>query len=203
MPGKGDWWNVGGLNNKVVTEADLSDALQTKVNNISGGTGNSEVILDTTFGSDLISHSFNFSRSITLDGSDVSKIVIIFHPIKLSAFDILDITFNGEGFSGSTRGLSSDGASVTAVNQGFISDGIGFEVTSGAIKLELVGDIRTSSGNTGFFARWSDQDHYSTGNINMGSEAINPLVSVQIRTRNGVATLNSASRVVAYAINKD
>jgi len=37
MPGRGRFWEVGALNDEIVEEADLTQALQTKVNAVGGG----------------------------------------------------------------------------------------------------------------------------------------------------------------------
>ncbi len=41
MPGRGQYWKIGGINDKHIVEADLDQALQAKVNAIGGGTGQS------------------------------------------------------------------------------------------------------------------------------------------------------------------
>ncbi len=204
MPSKGAWWQVGGLNNKVIEEADLTDALQTKVNNIGGGTGNAEILLDTTFGDNLTTHSFNLSRSVALDGTDVGELIIIFSELALSGSDIIDIGYNGSIITnGDTVGYSSNGGTVSAVNSQGCSDGINFNTVSGAIKISIPGGLGQGGGNAGIFARWGDTSHYSAGSFNPATSDIFPLVSIQIGTRGGVQTLNSVSRVVVYAVNKD
>ncbi len=207
MPGRGAVWRIGGLKDKHVLEEDLSQALQTKVNTGGGGgSGNVETVLDTTFGSDAVSHSFNLSRSVAMDGTDVGELIIIFSELTLSAEDIIDIQFNGESFNtGGTRGgITSDGFQVDAFSLNFITDGIDMPTdSSGSIIIEIPGDLHANGNDTGAFGRWSDKDHWSEANITLGSSAYNPMVSIQIRTRGLTETLNSASRVVVYAVNKD
>ncbi|MEE9409702.1 MAG: hypothetical protein V3V41_02115 [Candidatus Heimdallarchaeota archaeon] len=204
MPGRGAVWRIGGLKDKHVLEEDLDDALQSKVNSGGGGAGNSEVVLDTTFGSNATSHSFNFSRTVDMDGTDVGELVVIFSNLILSIPDIIDIQFNGESFTGSNvEGISSNGTTVTAVNTSNLSDDISFDQEGGSIIIELPGDLESQGNDTGVFGRWFDSDHYSEGAIDLQTATFASISSVQIRTRGGVQTLNSGSRVVVYAVNKD
>ncbi len=201
------YWEAGQLNDKHITEADLSQALQTKVNGGGGGgSGNIETILDTTVVSNSISHSFNFDRNIDMDGSDIGLIKVIISNIVLSADEVVKVSFNGQGSGGLiTKGLTSDGTTVTFFNDisGAISDGETFaDNGSGSIIIEIPGDIFDSGTNMGGFGRWADQAHYSSGQVDFQTSAFDPLVSVQVFTTTS-ATINTGTKVTAYAYNKD
>ncbi len=206
MPGRGRFWGRGDLNDEIVEEADLTQELQTKVNAVGGGgSGNLEKILDVTVASDLILHTFNFDRSIAMDGTDVGKVEVVISNIQLSASDIVDIQFNGEGFGGPTvRGVTSNGTTVTVLSSSAISDDVAVVSGDGlTIIIELPGFLTSGGGTTGVFGKWSDRNHFSSGAIDLQTNTYNPLVSFQIRTRNGIVTINTGTKIVAYAYNKD
>jgi len=210
MPGRGNPWQKGGhvddtiLSEDIapgsIQESDLDSSLQTKVN--SGG-GNVEVILDAVAPSSLISHTFNFTRSPDLDGTDVGLIKIIISNITLSLTDVIDIGFNGDTTGMQSLGVSSNGTTVTAVQDNPVTDGVSMQVTGGTIIIEIPGDINQTSNVTGNFAKFSDNGHYSNVVFDFGSNAFDPLVSITIKTRGGIKTINAPTRIVAYAYNKD
>ncbi|MEE9409701.1 MAG: hypothetical protein V3V41_02110 [Candidatus Heimdallarchaeota archaeon] len=204
MPRRGHWL-PGQLNDKHILEEDLSQALQDKVNaGGGGGTGNREVILDTTAPSNLISHTFNFSRSVAMDGSDIGMLEIIISELDLSVSDVIEIGFNGAIGGMTIVGFSSDGTTVSAVSDTFITDGVSFASNaSGSIIIEIPGHYFGGGEATGATARFADNNHYSGINFRISTSGFDPLTSITIRTRGATATINTPTRIVAYAINKD
>jgi len=76
MPGRGTPWRIGGHVDEKIELADLVPSLQSQ---ITGGGGGALVkIADFTVVTPAISVSTNFSETITLDGTNVSKVVLIY-----------------------------------------------------------------------------------------------------------------------------
>ncbi len=215
MPGRGTPWRgvgrgtqdrigTGEILDSSISEVDLDSALQAKVNAV-GGSGNVEKILDASVSSNLILQTFNFDRSVAMDGTDVGLVQVIISNIVLSASDIIEVQFNGESFSGTnTIGISGNGTNVTSVNETTITDGITTGTSDGlSIIIEVPGHLSNNGNQTGIFGRWADKNHFSSGSVDLQTNAFGSLVSIQIRTRGGSNTINTGTKVVAYAINKD
>jgi len=170
-----------------------------------GGSGKTEILLDAVVSNSAILQSFILSRPVAMDGSDVVKLVAVISDIRLSASDIVDVQFNGGSFSGTnTKGVTSDGTTVTAFNEQFgISNGQAITTLNGqSIEIELVGQMANAGGQTGNWAKFSSTIHYSHGRVDMQTGGFDPITSIQIRTRNGIVTLDAGTRIVVYAINK-
>ncbi len=202
MPGRGRFWNVGSLNDEIVEEADLTQALQTKVNAGGGGSGNWEVIADFTVASDLNSHTIPFSRTVATDGSDVSKVVVIID-FRMSAPDPIEYLFNG--LAGTTptigiellglaqisetgSGITTDKAMVTGSHVEIIAQGLTTASDLHGIITET-GDVNTLGGT---YAAWRSNTDFSAG-----------LSSIQIRTGGGADTINIGTKVTVYAVTKN
>lgn len=203
MPGRGTPWRVGGHRDETIELEDLTQALQAQITG-GGGGGNVEVILDATVPSNLVSHTLAFTRSPALDGTDVGLIKIIISEITLSVADVVNIGFNGDVTGMTSKGVSSNGTTVTAVQEIPITDGVTMSTgNGGSIIIEIPGDLFSAGGSTGCFAKFSDTSHYSNVAFNLQSSAFNPLVSITIKSKGGIATVNTPTRIVAYAFNKD
>jgi len=206
MPGRGRYWKIGGINDEHIIETDLDQALQTKVNTGGGGGGNTEVLLDSVVPSSLTSHSFALSRSVAMDGSDVAKLIVLIQNLQVSGTDNIAIQFNSAGASGDTRGIHSDGTTVTAFTDGSDINSISdFSNTStGYVELEIEGDTDLGTGEG--FIRSSTQGagrSFGSGSVTLTTNAFDPITSVQILTKGASVTINNPTRVIVLAINKD
>jgi len=75
MPGRGRFWSVGSLNDEIVEEADLTQALQTKVNAGGGGSGAWEKVTEVELVSDGPVIDMPISPSIVMDTVAQVKII--------------------------------------------------------------------------------------------------------------------------------
>jgi len=103
MPGRGRFWSLGSLNDEIVEEADLTQALQTKVNAVGGGgSGNWEKVGEVLVsGIPVNAVSVPLSRTVQLDGTDVSMLVAVIH-LKNNATVSIGYRYNniaGGGYS--------------------------------------------------------------------------------------------------------
>lgn len=173
-----------------------------------GQGGNMEVVLDTVVGSSAISHSFNLLRSVVMDGSDVSELLVEIQNLKVSASDSIDIDFNNISASSASKGMTSDGITVAAVSANgalgrMATDGI---ATTSAVgwfcKVEIPGDLPNGGNDTGAFCKVADKNHTSYVNLDMGSASFGTITSFQIFSNGGIVTIDAGTRIVIYAVTK-
>jgi len=204
MPGRGRFWEVGALNDEIVEEADLTQALQTKVNAVGGGgSGNWEKVGDVTVsGGPVASQNVTLSRSVALDGTDVSMLVAVISTV-LSAGDGIAYTYNnitagGYTTSGNDLGTASYTNFLESGDKIFTDQGYNNGVFS---ILELVGFAGAGGNNAhGFIKEAGD----SFGQATIGHFTVNTnvtaITSFQLKTDSGVARIADGTHIVIYAV---
>ncbi len=77
MPGRGRFWGVGDLNDEIVEEADLTQAVQTKLNAVGGGGGDQhlEKLADVTSSGSAVEFTGSFTAVNIADYSHFEAIV--------------------------------------------------------------------------------------------------------------------------------
>ena len=168
-----------------------------------GGGGNWEKIADFSVSSDSNTQNIPFSRTVALDGSDVSKVVVIID-FKMSAGDPILYDFNATGGSYTTKGIAiisisgisetgtgiftdkamNTGAHVEIIAQGKLNDA--GSLLFGTIR--ETGDVVTLGGT---LADWKSSASFAGG-----------LSSIQLKT-GGTDLIEIGTRVTAYAVTKN
>ncbi len=207
MPGRGRFWGRGDLNDEIVEEADLTQELQTKVNAVGGGggSGNWEKVGDVTVsGGPVSSVNVNLSRTVALDGTDISMLVAIVDA-QFTEGTSIGYRYNNISTGGySCNGLDLGGLSYTSftetgneifTDKAYISSGV-------FAKLELEGKSRAGVG-FGFVKEAGD----GTSNSTIGHFAINTdftnVTSFQVVVIGGFSNIQNGSHITVYAVTLD
>jgi len=92
MPGRGNYWQVGGLPDETVKEVDLTQAVQTKLNSGGGGSGVFELIKTVTLGDNADPAVITPDTPITF--ADYSEIELVVSGKLVTADGQIEITIN-------------------------------------------------------------------------------------------------------------
>jgi len=203
MPSRGNYWQKGGLPDETVKEEDLSQALQAKVNAVGGGSGNWEKVGEATVTSTVASVNVNFSRTVSLDGTDISKLVVVIHEQLLTPsgckyrFNNLSGSTDWATWGNHMGSATYSGISEASENAIFLDIGSSSEMftiieADGHVgeSNNLLGHIKTSSevqsqGAIGFFA----------SNTNISS-----LTSFQMEDEGAGTNIGTGTSITVYAV---
>lgn len=205
MPGRGQYWKKGGLVDETVKEEDLSQALQTKVNAVGGGgSGNWELVGDVTVsGGPIGEQNVNLSRTVNLDGTDVSMVVAVINTRLTSntgiAYRYNNVTTGGYSCSGNDLGgivynNFNEVGSQIVTDKGYTSSGVFsiLELTgnAGPSGNQLHGHIREAgNGQTvGAIGKFTINTNFTT------------LTSFQLKTEGGSSLIADGTTIRVYAI---
>jgi len=170
---------------------------------IPGGSGNWEKIADFAVSTDSTTQLITFSRTVALDGTDVSKVVVIID-FKMDNPDPILYDFNATGSTYTTKGIEiatvsslsetdvgiftdkamNTGAHVEIIAQGKLNDA--GSLLFGTIR--ETGDVVTLGGT---LADWKSATSFAGG-----------LSSIQLKT-GGLDKITIGTRVTVYAVTKN
>ncbi len=203
MPGRGRFWGVGDLNDEIVEEADLTQAVQTKLNAVGGGgSGNWEVVGDVLVtGLPVNSVNVNLSRSVALDGTDVSMLVAVIHT-KLNAtvgiqYRYNNITTGGYSCSGNDLGGASYTNFIESGNQIFTDKSYGIDGMFA--QLELTGQQSGGSALGHIKETGIGENEATIGHFVVNTE-LTAVTSFQILTADSLLKIIAGTHITIYAV---
>lgn len=200
MPGRGQYWKKGGLIDESVKEEDLSQALQTKVNAVGGGSGNWEKVGDVTVsGGPVTSQNVDLSRTVDIDGTDCSMLVAVI-TTKLSSSSSVTYRYNNITTGGySTSGNDLGGATYTSFNEGGneIHTDKGYTGSVFSI-LELAGQNDGGNVKGNIREAGSGESVGAIGHFTINT-TVTAITSFQLIALAG-AVIQDGSRIVLYAV---
>jgi len=203
MPGRGRFWEVGALNDEIVEEVDLVPALQAKVNAVGGGgSGNWEKVGEVLVsGLPVNSVNVNLSRTVNLDGTDVSMLVAVVNTRLNGNVGIFyrynNITAGGYRCSGNDLGSATyvgfdESGDQIFTDKTYFSSGV-FSI------LELAGG--TDSGTVmGHIKEAGDGQNVATIGHFTVNTTLTAVTSFQILTADSLLKIIAGTHIVIYAV---
>jgi len=174
MPGRGRFWSIGSLNDEIVEEADLVQALQTKINAGAGaGSGVNELLKTVTVPSDTITTTITLDTPVNF--ADYAEFTLIIHGHHKVSINPMGLRINGNSgsiYSYVGRESNDAGVGVDVLNGGdnlWLLPNVNVEIDSDYyIKLVIQGGaVLQTTGTSGGEA---NPTRYGTGDITYSKE---------------------------------
>ena len=199
MPGRGQYWKKGGLVDETVKEEDLSQALQTKVNTVGGGSGNWELVGDVTVSG--AEQNVNLSRTVAMDGTDVSMLVAVMS-IRLTASTGIAYRYNNITTGGYTAS-GNDLGGITYLN--FFETGTQIVTDKGYNTAGLFTILELEGANGGgqlhghIREAGNGQTVGAIGHFSINT-TVTSVTSFQLKTEGASSFIADGTRIQVYAI---